>query len=123
MLRMPSGYLSSTWPLQETGTLFRCNKPDCRLVSTLPPVHAALVPTDRIVPTLQDALELYGRDPDGLPPYLAFISGPSRTADIERVRPSVSTGRLSFNILSTGREVRRYERHVNQRRYTGGPFQ
>ena len=34
---------------------------------------------------LQDALELYGRDPDGLPPYLAFISGPSRTADIERV--------------------------------------
>jgi L-lactate dehydrogenase complex protein LldG len=70
----------------ETGTLVQdATNLDCRLVSTLPPVHVALVPTDRIVPTLQDALELYGRDPDGLPPYLAFISGPSRTADIERV--------------------------------------
>ena len=70
----------------ETGTLVQdATNLDCRLVSMLPPVHVALVPTDRIVPTLRDALELYGRDLDGLPPYLAFVTGPSRTADIERV--------------------------------------
>ncbi len=72
--------------IAETGTLVQdATDLDSRLVSTLPPVHVALVPTDRIVPTLRDALELYGGNPDGLPPYLAFISGPSRTADIERV--------------------------------------
>ncbi len=70
----------------ETGTLVQ--DATCiggRLVSMLPPVHVALVRTDRIVATLRVALDRYSGNLNGLPPYLAFISGPSRTADIERV--------------------------------------
>ena len=55
-----------------------------RLVSMLPAVHIALLRAENIVPCLQDALDHFYLQ--GLPPgYIAFISGPSRTADIERV--------------------------------------
>ena len=55
-----------------------------RLVSMLPEVHIALIRGEKIVPCLQDALQHFYLQ--GLPPgYIAFISGPSRTADIERV--------------------------------------
>ncbi|MEW5725283.1 MAG: LUD domain-containing protein [Thermodesulfobacteriota bacterium] len=49
--------------------------------SLLPPVHIALVPADRVVPDLADGLE-YLRD-NGPPRGAAFISGASKTADIE----------------------------------------
>ncbi len=56
-----------------------------RLVSMLPPVHLALLPTAAMVDTFDEALEkiekTYGPN---LPPYLSFITGPSKTADIER---------------------------------------
>ncbi|MDD2498150.1 MAG: lactate utilization protein [Desulfitobacteriaceae bacterium] len=55
-----------------------------RLVSMLPEIHIALLRGENIVPCLQDALDHFYRK--GIPPgYIAFISGPSRTADIERV--------------------------------------
>lgn len=69
----------------ETGSLAGdCTSMESRLVSTLPPVHVALVPSSGIVATPGEALERFyggGRAPG----YLSFISGPSRTADIERV--------------------------------------
>jgi L-lactate dehydrogenase complex protein LldG len=56
-----------------------------RLVSMLPPRHLALLPTNCLVETLDDALavieENYGVT---MPPFLSFITGPSKTADIER---------------------------------------
>ena len=55
-----------------------------RLVSTLPPVHLAVLRTGTIVPTLRDALARAGEN-GGLSPYWTIITGPSRTADIERV--------------------------------------
>ncbi|MEA3215703.1 MAG: L-lactate dehydrogenase complex protein LldG [Acidimicrobiia bacterium] len=55
-----------------------------RSVSLLPPVHLALVPASRVVAS---ASEVWRRLPeclpDGLPSQLVFISGPSRSADIE----------------------------------------
>ncbi len=56
-----------------------------RLVSTLPPVHIALVRASNIVETFSEALERAGRGEGGIPGYLAFITGPSRTGDIESV--------------------------------------
>ncbi|MCK4764952.1 MAG: lactate utilization protein [Candidatus Aminicenantes bacterium] len=57
-----------------------------RLVSMLPPVHIALAGTASLVGTFPEALDVienvYGEE---MPPYLSFISGPSKTADIERV--------------------------------------
>jgi len=72
----------------ETGTLVQdSTAPEQRLVSTLPPVHVALVQTGRLVHYLSDAIDLFNtnKDTSSLPGYISFISGPSRTADIERV--------------------------------------
>jgi len=55
-----------------------------RLVSTLPPVHLAFLHAKTIVPTLRDAIAKAG-EKGGPAPYWAIITGPSRTADIERV--------------------------------------
>ena len=71
--------------IAETGTLAQDSTVlNQRLVSTLPPVHVALVSTNRLVDNFVDAVDhFYAKDT--LPGYIAFISGPSRTADIERV--------------------------------------
>lgn len=54
-----------------------------RLLSLLPKVHFAVLPADRIVATLGDALAA-ARGAGGAPPRaLTLITGPSRTADIE----------------------------------------
>jgi L-lactate dehydrogenase complex protein LldG len=66
-----------------TGTLFQdASAIGQRLVSTLPEIHIALLDTSKIVADLGAALRAV--DPRRAA-YLAFISGPSRTADIERV--------------------------------------
>ncbi len=82
--------------LADTGTLVQnATAVEQRLVSTLPAVHIAIVATEAIVPDLRTALSRFyavdGKDPSkqqsaaSPPPYLSFITGPSRTADIERV--------------------------------------
>jgi L-lactate dehydrogenase complex protein LldG len=53
-----------------------------RLVSTLPELHVALLDPARIVPDLAALLARIG---PGETRYLSLITGPSRTADIERV--------------------------------------
>lgn len=58
---------------------------DKRLISTLPNVHVALVSTQSLVANLLEALAVIDANKSNLPGYIAFITGPSRTADIERV--------------------------------------
>jgi L-lactate dehydrogenase complex protein LldG len=77
------GISQADWGIAATGTLVADAAPvEQRLVSTLPPIHVALARTGRILPDLAGAM-------DHLDParsaYLSFITGPSRTADIERV--------------------------------------
>ena len=56
-----------------------------RLVSMLPPVHLALLRTAGLVESFTDALDMIEKVYEGqIPPYLSFITGPSKTADIER---------------------------------------
>ncbi len=68
----------------ETGSLVGdATNIDDRLVTTLPLVHVAMVPTSRLKATLGEALDtLHEGD---LPGQISFITGPSRTSDIERV--------------------------------------
>lgn len=55
-----------------------------RTASLLPPIHLALLRRDAILPTPGDLFRhLAERLPDGLPSNLVFITGPSRSADIE----------------------------------------
>lgn len=67
----------------QTGTLLSdSSSVDRRLVSTLPPVHIAILPVSRIVADMATALT---RLDVRRCPFIAAITGPSRTADIERV--------------------------------------
>jgi L-lactate dehydrogenase complex protein LldG len=71
------------WALADTGTLAQDATPAAqRLVSTLPRIHVALVPTAGLLPDLP---ALLARVDPRRARYLALITGPSRTADIERV--------------------------------------
>jgi len=55
-----------------------------RSVSLLPPVHLALVPASRVVRSASDVWRRMPEHfPDRPPSQLVFISGPSRSADIE----------------------------------------
>ena len=57
-----------------------------RVVSVLPPVHLVMARREQIVPDLDAAMALLRQRYDGhWPSTLAVISGPSRTADIEKV--------------------------------------
>lgn len=57
-----------------------------RLVSTLPPTHLVIINTKSIVRTFEDSIDViqktYGND---IPGFIAYVTGPSKTADIERV--------------------------------------
>ena len=59
-----------------------------RLVSLVPPVHIALVRPGDVVESLDDVFLLrrleYSRNSGDMGSYLNFITGPSRTADIEQ---------------------------------------
>lgn len=71
------------WALADTGTLVQdASAPEQRLVSTLPPVHVAIVRGANLLPGLGALLDRVKPEKAS---YLAFVTGPSRTADIERV--------------------------------------
>ncbi len=77
------GVSEMDFAIADTGTLVQvATAVEQRLVSTLPIVHVAIAPARRVVPDLASLLRQVRPGEIG---YLAFITGPSRTADIERV--------------------------------------
>jgi L-lactate utilization protein LutC len=69
--------------IAETGTLMLDSEAERhRLVSLVPPVHIAIVDAANICLTLGEALAAAGSASE-LSPTITFITGPSRTADIE----------------------------------------
>ena len=71
------------WALADTGTLIQdATAVDKRLVSTLPFIHMALVATGGLRPDMPSWL---GDADPGKMGFISMITGPSRTADIERV--------------------------------------
>lgn len=71
--------------IAETGTLvLESEKERHRLVSLLPPVHVAIIRSNDICLTIGDALkQLRGDEKEKMSRAITFITGPSRTADIE----------------------------------------
>ena len=82
------GLTGVDYAIAETGTCVLIPQHGIsRLVSLVPPVHVAFVGLDQIVETADDVftlrrLELFQKGDIGS--YMNFISGPSRTADIEQ---------------------------------------
>jgi L-lactate dehydrogenase complex protein LldG len=71
--------------IAETGTLMLLSGPETpATVSLLPETHIALVDVSRIVATMEDAFALLRTERGSLPRAVNFISGPSRTGDIEQ---------------------------------------
>jgi L-lactate dehydrogenase complex protein LldG len=57
-----------------------------RAMSVLPPYHVVIAQADQLVPDLPAAFDLlYSRYSDRYPSFATFITGPSRTGDIERI--------------------------------------
>jgi L-lactate dehydrogenase complex protein LldG len=77
------GITTAQAAIAETGTLVLDSADERhRLVSLVPPVHIAIVDASRIVGTLGEALTLL-RQGKEISPAVTFVTGPSRTADIE----------------------------------------
>jgi L-lactate dehydrogenase complex protein LldG len=79
------GITSTSYALADTGTLVTMAGPgEPRLASLLPPVHVALVPAGVILAGIEELL-LRVPEPDEGTSSMVFITGPSRTADIEQI--------------------------------------
>lgn len=71
--------------IAETGTLMLLSGAHTpAATSALPETHIAVLDSTRIVATMEDAWDLLRRERGSLPRAVNFISGPSRTADIEQ---------------------------------------
>ena len=70
-----------------TGSIFVTARPaGGRALSVLPPAHLVIARREQLVPDLAAALALMRERYDGhWPSSLALITGPSRTADIEKI--------------------------------------
>jgi len=106
------GISGANMAIAETGTIVLVtNEGNADLTTTLPPVHIALFGIDKLVATLDDAvavLRMLPRSGTGqiMTSYVNWITGPSRSADIEQ---SLTIGvhgprELHCVILDNGRE-------------------
>ncbi len=83
----------------ETGSVFQEGYAIAtRLVTILPPLHVVFLPSANIVPDIPEAFEIIAKNFDR--GYVGFITGPSRTADIERVLTIGVHGPSRFAIIA-----------------------
>lgn len=69
----------------ETGTLVLLSGAETfASAALLPETHIAIVPVSRVLRSIEDAFDLAKKERGGLPRATNFISGPSRTGDIEQ---------------------------------------
>ncbi len=88
------------WGVAETGTLvLDSTSEDLRIATMLSEVHVAVLPLDRLRPDTAAVEGELRRLQEAPPRYLAFISGASRTADIERVLTIGVHGPQALHIL------------------------
>ena len=81
------GITGADFAIADTGTLVLLSGPEQpRLTSLLPPVHIAILEKETIVPNIHALFARLGKsyeNYDKLCSCISFITGPSRTADIE----------------------------------------
>jgi iron-sulfur cluster protein len=104
-LQADIGLTGANLAVAESGTLvIISNEGNARLVSSLPPVHIAIITVDKIVATLEQATTLLkalvasasGRR---LTSYVSFITGPSSTTDIEKEPVTGAHGPRELHII------------------------
>jgi L-lactate dehydrogenase complex protein LldG len=88
--------------IAETGTLFLASTPDTpTTLNFVPPTHIVVLKQDRVVGSYEDAWDLLrlGVKENGQPRVANFITGPSRTGDIEQKIEIGVHGPLRLHIL------------------------
>jgi L-lactate dehydrogenase complex protein LldG len=91
--------------IAETGSVFQDGYDIAtRLVTILPPLHVVFLSSTNIVPGITEAFEIIAEHFDR--GYIGFITGPSRTADIERVLTIGVHGPGRFAIIAVDEELK-----------------
>lgn len=97
-----------TWAqfgIAETGTLvIDSTDEDLRLATMISEIHIALLPSESIVESAADIEEQLQAMMQASGNYAAMITGPSRTADIERVLALGVHGPLQLYVLTIGKD-------------------
>jgi L-lactate dehydrogenase complex protein LldG len=95
-----TGLTRADWGIAATGTLvLDSTSEDLRLATMLCETHVAVLPRSRIKPDALALEEELSRLMHSPPRYQAFITGASRTADIERVLTLGVHGPLELHLL------------------------
>ena len=97
------GLTSADFALADTGSLvFLTESHESRLISLLPPCHIAVIERDKILSSLDELLSRVPH-PSVQSSAMVFITGPSRTADIEMrlVRGVHGPGEIIVIIIET----------------------
>jgi L-lactate dehydrogenase complex protein LldG len=77
------GLSTAEWAIADTGSLVLTSGPGKgRTVTLLPPTYVAVLPAERVLRTVPEAIEKYAGEGE-LPANVVFHTGPSRSGDIE----------------------------------------
>ena len=98
------GVTSADFCLADTATLVMRSRPgQPRSVALVPSIHIAVITVDQIVADMKELFALLRWDerfrPEGLSNYMSFISGPSKTADIEATMVHGAHGPREVHLL------------------------
>jgi L-lactate dehydrogenase complex protein LldG len=86
--------------LAENGTLMLLSGQNTHATtSLLPDNHIAIVPASRIVRAMEDGWDLLRKEHGSLPRQVNFVSGPSRTADIEMTLVMGAHGPFGVHVI------------------------
>ena len=98
------GVVRAALGIAETGTcVVVTDDEETRLATMIPETSILILQASAIVPTLTDAAPfLRERQADGRVSYTSMITGPSRTADIERVSAIGVHGPLAVLVIVIG---------------------
>ena len=98
----PAGITGAFCAIAETGTLMMVTGQDTpATLSLLPETHVAVVRKSRIVAGMEEAWSLLRDELKEPPRAVSFISGPSRTADIEQTVTLGAHGPYRVHIILT----------------------
>ena len=103
------GVTAADFCLADTGTLVMRNRPgEPRSVALVPAIHVAVITLEQILADMKELFALLRWDEryreEGLSNYMSFISGPSKTADIEATMVHGAHGPREVHIfVITGR--------------------
>jgi L-lactate dehydrogenase complex protein LldG len=98
------GVTSADFCMADTATLVLRNRPgQPRSVALVPSIHIAVITADQIVADMKELFALLRWDErycqEGLSNYMSFISGPSKTADIEATMVHGAHGPREVHLL------------------------